>query len=126
MKYIARKIVVTAGRITFAAVLDLCPDLMLTVPGYSNLSWIMTSFGFLRSKNSIRMCMIITIIMLNMKNKSQKSASLNPDDFGKDVIKDDKREAKTRNPVMAPINLLLKSLISMNRVKYTRNQRTNV
>ena len=61
-----------------------------------------------------------------MKNKSQKSASLSPDDFGKDVINDDKREAKTKNPVMAPINLLLKSLVSMKRVKYTRNQSTNV
>ena len=61
--------------------------------------------------------MIITKIMLNMKNISQISANFNPDDFGKELINEDRREANTRNPVMAPMNLLLKSLMSMNRVR---------
>ena len=118
---------VNIGRITFAAVLDLWPDLMLTVPGYSKWSLIIVaSLGFFRCKYSINMCMIITIIMLNMKNRSQKSANLNDEELGKELIKVDKSEAKTKNPVIAPMNLLLKSFMSINRVRYTRNQRTNV
>ena len=65
-------------------------------------------------------------MILNIKNRSHRSASFKLDDCGKELIKEDKREAKTKNPVMAPINLLLKSLMSMKRVRYTRNQRTNV
>ena len=57
--------------------------------------------------------MIITRMILNMKNKSQISANLNPDDFGRELISEESKEAKTRKPVMAPINLLLKSLMSI-------------
>ena len=115
------------GKTVFAAVLVLCPDLIMATPaGYSNLSWINSAFGFLLCKYSMRMCVMITMMILNMKKRSHRSASLKDDDCGKELIKDDKREAKTKNPVMAPINLLLKSFISMKSVRYTRNQRTNV
>ena len=65
-------------------------------------------------------------MMLNMKKRSQRSANLNDDDLGKELMNVGKTEAKTKNPVIAPMNLLLKSLISMKSVRYTRNQRTNV
>ena len=65
----------------------------------------------------MKMCIIMTSMMLNMKNKSQISASLKSDDFGRELIRVDKRDAKTRKPVMAPMNLLLKSLVLINKVK---------
>ena len=65
-------------------------------------------------------------MMLNMKKRSQRSANLNDDDLGRELMNVGKTEAKTKNPVIAPMNLLLKSLISMKSVRYTRNQRTNV
>ena len=104
------------GRVTLAAALDLWPDLMITFPWYS-LFWITRSLGCLRCKNSIKMCIMMTIIMLNMKKRSQMSANFNTEDFGSELIKEDKREANTKNPVMAPMNLLLKSLMSINKVK---------
>ena len=54
------------------------------------------------------------------------SASFMEDDLGREAIIDESNDANTKNPVMAPMNLLSKSAISMKRVKYTRNQRTNV
>ena len=87
----------------------------------------MMSFeGSILCINSIAIWVIITKIILNMKKSNQTSANLSPDDLGREAMVEESREAKTKNPVMAPMNLLLKSLISMNRVRYTRNQRIKV
>ena len=61
--------------------------------------------------------MMMTKMMLNMKNKSQISANFKPEDFGRELISEESKEAKTRNPVMAPMNRLLKSLMSLKSVK---------
>ena len=61
--------------------------------------------------------MMMTKIMLNMKNKSHMSANFKLEDLGRELISEESKEAKTRNPVMAPMNLLLKSLMSMKSVK---------
>ena len=70
--------------------------------------------------------MMMTKIMWNMKNRSHISANFRLEDLGRELISEERREAKTRNPVMAPMNLLLKSETSMKSVKYTRNHRRNV
>ena len=61
--------------------------------------------------------MMMTKMMLNMKNKSHMSANFKLEDLGRELISEESKEAKTRNPVMAPMNLLLKSLMSMKSVK---------
>ena len=95
-------------------------------PGYLNFS-VTTLFPVpLRCWYSMMMWMMITRMMLIMKKRSQMSASFKLDDFGKVLMIEERREANTRNPVIAPMNLLSKSLTSMKSVKQTRNQRTKV
>ena len=69
---------------------------------------------------------MITRIIIIIIKRSQMSASFISADLGRDSNIGDRSDANTRNPVMAPMNLLLKSVTSMNRVKYTRNHRTKV
>ena len=45
------------------------------------------------------------------------SASFKFDDFGRVLMMEERREANTKKPVIAPMNLLSKSLTSMKSVK---------
>ena len=101
---------VISGNNIFAVVLDLCSGFWLTTLKVSFPFEILEHF---LSNHSIRIWIIITRMILNMKNNNQISANLKLDDLGRELIKEESREAKTRKPVMAPINRLLKSLISI-------------
>ena len=79
----------------------------------------------------------MTRMKLIMKNRSQTSASFRMADLGRELMREERREANTKKPVMAPMNLqreksvlcrewdraetlldlLLKSFTSMKRVK---------
>ena len=47
----------------------------------------------------------MTRMKLIMKNRSQTSASFSRADLGRELMREERREANTRNPVMAPMNL---------------------
>ena len=51
------------------------------------------------------MWMMMTRMKLIMKNRSQTSASFSRADLGRELMREERREANTKKPVMAPMNL---------------------
>ena len=104
-----RNKLITMGNKNLARVLDLCPDLtMAKVPGYFNFSMDVAttpSVSPLLCWNSMTMWMMITRMKFIMKNRSQTSAIFSSDDLGRELMREERREANTRKPVMAPMNL---------------------
>ena len=55
--------------------------------------------------NSMTMWMMMTRMKLIMKNRSQTSAIFSRADLGRELMREERREANTKKPVMAPMNL---------------------
>ena len=110
------KLTVTTGNKIFARLLATRPRFLKVIFEHTVWDFFRILEGHL-IKTSIAMCERIILTMFAMKNMDHRSISLKYDAGGTISIIVGVRAAITRNPVRAPMNLLLKSRASMNKVR---------